>query len=147
MQLRRGPSIAWPRTQLAPNVRVPMEGVSGQCVDVELVLERQSALISGLILQSWTSTQGAAAVLYDWDSSQLEVRTCMHACMYTVICTAERCISSAVNESRFSAGQCDPWTCVCRRAASRCRTEMIVVVPRYPKSTPPTPNTYAQLLQ
>ena len=79
MQLRRGASLAWPRTQLAPNIRVPMEGVSGRCVDVELVMERQSALISGLILQSWASTQGAAAILYDWDSSQLEV--CTHACM------------------------------------------------------------------
>ena len=92
MQLRRGASLAWPRTQLAPNVRVPLKGVSGRCLDVELVLERQNALISGLTLQSWTSTQGAAAVLYDWDSSQLEVRiqSCTHVCLCMHVCLAKR---------------------------------------------------------
>lgn len=66
-------------------MRVPLEGVSGRCVDVEVVLERQSALISGLTLQSWTSSQGAAAILYDWDSSQLEVRARSYALYYQML--------------------------------------------------------------
>jgi hypothetical protein len=66
--------VAWrDTTQLPPQNRVKLEGVSGRCLDMEIVFERQSALISGMMLQSWTSSQGSAAILYDWNSSQLEV--------------------------------------------------------------------------
>ena len=65
---------------------MPLEGASGRCLDVEVVLERQSALISGLNLQSWTSSQGAAAVLYDWNSSQLEVPSLSVCLSLSLLC-------------------------------------------------------------
>jgi hypothetical protein len=98
LQLRRGASLAWPRTQLPPNMRMPLEGVPGRCLDVEVVLERQTALISGLTLQSWSSAYGATAILYDWNSSQLEVRShhffaaLCNAFLYKLI-SSEQCIT------------------------------------------------------
>jgi hypothetical protein len=78
MQLRGGAPVTWQRTVLPNSVRVPLEGVAGPMLDVEVVMRQGTALISGLTLQSWTSSQGSAAILYDWQSSQLEVRRLCH---------------------------------------------------------------------
>lgn len=77
VQLRKG-RVSWPATTLPPGVRVPLEGVSGGALDLEVVLERGTALISGVMIETWASNQGSAAILYDWESSQLEVRSCKH---------------------------------------------------------------------
>eukprot|EP00892_Ulva_mutabilis_P009472 jgi/Ulvmu1/6898/UM031_0104.1 len=71
--LRKGKSVSWPATQLPAGMRVPLEGVAGGALDLEVVLERGTALISGIMIESWAPNQGSAAVLYDWESSQLEV--------------------------------------------------------------------------
>lgn len=73
MQLRKGRSVSWPATTVQAGVRVPLEGLAGRALDMEVVLERGSALISGIMIESWSPNQGSAAILYDWESSQLEV--------------------------------------------------------------------------
>ena len=74
MQLRCKASVKWPPTPLPANVRVPLDGVTGMALDLELVFSRGSSMVAGIMLQSWAVGQGSAAILYDWDNSVLEVR-------------------------------------------------------------------------
>lgn len=74
MQLRKGRTVSWPATTVPAGVRMPLEGLRGAALDMEVVLERGTSLISGITIESWSSNQGSAAVLYDWEASQLEVR-------------------------------------------------------------------------
>ena len=74
MQLRCKGVQSWPPTPLPANSRLPIDGLSGQAFDIELVLHRGSSFVAGLMLQSWNSGAGSAAILYDFDNSLLEVR-------------------------------------------------------------------------
>lgn len=76
MQLRRKGTVQWPSTEVPEGVRMPIEGLTGQAFDIEVVLHRGSSYVAGLMLQSWSSGQGSAAILYDWENSLLEVRRC-----------------------------------------------------------------------
>jgi hypothetical protein len=86
--------VHWPKTMLPENARVPIEGLSGQSFDMEVILNRGTSFVAGLMLQSWSGVQGSAAILYDWENSQLEVRTrngcsfhmCTCACTGSLLC-------------------------------------------------------------
>jgi hypothetical protein len=75
VQLRCRGSVSWERTTLPANSRLPLEGLGGAALDLELVIHRGHSFVAGLMLQSWNSGQGSAAILYDWENSLLEVRT------------------------------------------------------------------------
>ena len=75
VQLRHTCAASWEPTALPANARMPLEGLTGQTFDIELVLHRGSSYVTGLMLQSWNAGQGSAAVLYDWENSLLEVCT------------------------------------------------------------------------
>lgn len=74
-KLRSERSVLWNTpVQLPESMLVPMAGVCGRALDMELTFERGNSLITGFILQSYNAGgEGAAAVLYDWESRQLEV--------------------------------------------------------------------------
>jgi hypothetical protein len=80
LQLRRKGPVHWPPTMLPENARVPIEGLSGSSFDIEVIINRGTSFVAGLMLQSWSSVQGSAAVLYDWENSVLEVRLYCSLC-------------------------------------------------------------------
>ena len=68
-------SERWSNVRLPEFALVPLRGVTGRRLDLELTFRQEDALISGVVFQSWNGgAEGSAAVLYDWDSQRLEVR-------------------------------------------------------------------------
>lgn len=79
MQLRTQRHVSWGYTVVPAETRIPLEGVSGLQLDIEVVLRRGHSVLAGLMLESWSAASGATAILYDWDNRLLEVRTPVHA--------------------------------------------------------------------
>lgn len=74
MQLRTKRHTAWGYSVLPAETRIPLQGVAGLQLDIEVVLCRGHSVIAGVMLESWSSAAGATAILYDWDNRLLEVR-------------------------------------------------------------------------
>lgn len=73
--MRDGPGIHWAGVEVPDQVMIPVVGVSGRCLDMEMTIRQGTSLLSGFVLHSWNAAgEGSAAILFDWESSMLEVR-------------------------------------------------------------------------
>jgi len=79
LRLGDDPAVAVTGAELLPDQPLPLRGVTGAALDIELVLDNTDATASGLQLESFASLDERAtckntiAVLYDWERGRLEV--------------------------------------------------------------------------
>ena len=77
--LRHQPSWSSDSLQVSPSQAVPVQGVKGPSWLATFSLKRGDAAASGLLLRSWLHQEpeqeqpSAAALLLDWEQSQLQV--------------------------------------------------------------------------
>ena len=80
-QLRTEPSAHLPSLRVPAGQGVPLPEVTGPSLEVSLRLERGQSLQAGLLLRPWLRADSAgaeptaAALVVDWESQSLEVRT------------------------------------------------------------------------
>ena len=80
-QLRTEPSAHLPSLPIPAGRGVPLPGVTGPSLDVSLRLKRGQSAQAGLLLRPWLRADSAdaeptaAALVVDWESQSLEVRT------------------------------------------------------------------------
>lgn len=71
--LRRGQCWKARHLQVMEEEMLPLEGLRGSSLDIELVLDRGDASAAGLLFQGWDAAgEGSAAIVYDWERSVLE---------------------------------------------------------------------------
>ena len=71
--LRQGKEFHAQHVTLYPEAVVPLQRVSGDRLDIEVTIERGSALAAGVLLRSHEAeAEGSTAIVYDWDRNQLE---------------------------------------------------------------------------
>lgn len=71
--LRQGNEFHAQHVTLYPEAVVPLERVSGDRLDIEVTIERGSALAAGVLFRSHEAeAEGSTAIVYDWDRNHLE---------------------------------------------------------------------------
>ncbi|GMH42910.1 hypothetical protein BSKO_10832 [Bryopsis sp. KO-2023] len=58
---------------LYPEESTPLEGVGGQSLDIELTIERGTSTAAGVQVRAWESDGENCLILFDWDTTTLEV--------------------------------------------------------------------------
>ena len=81
-QLRTEPSAHLPSLLIPADSGMPLPSVTGPSLDVSLRLKRGQSSQAGLLLRPWLRADSAdaeptaAALVVDWESQRIEVRTC-----------------------------------------------------------------------